>query len=824
MLKTTLTGKFRPALLLCLTGLLSFMAPNAPARQSDRSDAGDPPTRVARISYLDGSVSLQPGGEGDWGSAALNRPLTIGDKLWTDKDSRAELQTGVVSIHLGSMTALSFLNLDQNITQMRLAEGSINFRVKEIREGDVYEVDTPNLAFNIREAGAFRIDVNENGESTGITVIRGEGQVTASGKTYDIQAGQRGAFNGTDDVQSTIAQAPPQDGLDQWAYDRDLREQDSVSARYVPPETPGTADLDNNGTWSEEPDYGHVWYPSEVPNDWAPYSNGYWSYVGPWGWTWVDYAPWGFAPFHYGRWSYIGSRWGWCPGPIVGPAIYGPAFVGFLGGGFGFGVGWFPLGFGEPFNPWFRCGRGFVERINVRNTFIRNRGIFNSGNFHNFNYAYARNARAVTAASRGEFTGGRAINRGSARLTDASLRSARVTNDLRLSPGRQSSFGAASARGNVARPPMSVQNRSVMARTAPARGASEMRVRTINTSGLTPGRAGNFSPTTGSNRSPNNGGAFTRQNDLSRNRPPSAAGNDMRMQNSSPNRVSSQRVTNGTHTWEAQGSSTDRGRGPQGFGSSNSSNNNSNNARISERTNRQDRPPGAGSGAPANYGGSRSNGATDRPAYSGGNRSYQPLSAPRLRTIAATASRTSALRSSSAPSRSYSAPNRSYPAPSRSYSAPQGSYSAPSRSYSAPQRSYSAPSRSYSAPQRSYSAPSAPSRSYSAPSRSSGGGVALLAAAVEEAVLAAEEAAGHPMVVAAVGRIDKKFSTSITGPPLCKKAGLFLCSLYPPPIANATPQLAASLVFNNSCSPGQFFFRQTQYGSVPVLPVEDATV
>ncbi|HXJ04149.1 MAG TPA: DUF6600 domain-containing protein [Candidatus Acidoferrum sp.] len=719
MSKTTFTGKFRLALLLCLTGLLSLLAPNAPARQSEQTDAGDPPTRVARISYLDGSVSIQPGGEGDWGGAVLNRPMTIGDKLWTDKDSRAELQTGVVSIHLGSMTALSFLNLDQNITQMRLAEGSVNFRIKEIREGDVYEVDTPNLAFTIREAGAFRIDVNENGDSTGITVIRGAGQVTASGKTYDLEPGQRGVFDGTDDVQSTIAQAPPADGLDQWANDRDLREQDSISAQYVPPDTPGTADLDNNGTWSEEPDYGHVWYPSDVPDDWAPYSDGNWSYVGPWGWTWVDYEPWGFAPFHYGRWSYIGGRWGWCPGPIFGPAIYGPAFVGFVGGGFGFDVGWFPLGYGEPFNPWFRCGRGFVERINVRNTFIRNRGIFTGGNFHNFNYAYARNARAVTASSRGDFTGGRRINRGAAHLTDASLRGARVTNDLRLSPGRQSSFGAASARGNIARPPMSVQNRSVMARTAPARGASDMRVRTINTNRLTPGRAGNFSPTAGLNRSPNNGGAFTRQNDLSRNRPPSAAGNDVRMQNSSPNRVSSQRVTNGTHTWEAQGSSTDRGRGPQGFGSSNSSNNISNNARITERTNRQDRPPGAGSGASANYGGSRSNGPANRPAYSGGNRSFEP---PQRTAPSNNRGYSPQERSNSAPARSYSAPNRSYPAPSRSYSAPQGSYSAPSRSYSAPSRSYSAPQRNYSAPSRSYSAPqrnySAPSRSYSAPQRS----------------------------------------------------------------------------------------------------------
>lgn len=228
MLKTELYGKLRIGLLLSLAGLLCFSAPLVRAGQADpgqpdpgqsaQGDASDPPTSVARISYVDGSVSIQPGGTGDWGSAPLNRPMTIGDKLWTDKDSRAELQTGVVSIHLGSMTALSFLNLDQAITQMRVAEGAINFRVREIREGDVNEVDTPNAVFNVTQAGAFRIDVNENGDSTGVTVIRGEGQVTAGGKTYDLQAGQRGVFDGTDNnVQSTIAQAPPPDGLDQWA-------------------------------------------------------------------------------------------------------------------------------------------------------------------------------------------------------------------------------------------------------------------------------------------------------------------------------------------------------------------------------------------------------------------------------------------------------------------------------------------------------------------------------------------------------------------------------------------------------------------------------
>src|SRR5712692_6464434 len=190
-MKPNLTGKRLLALIFMLACLLFLMTPVIRAQAQENianvtpqdngemapsaDDSQDPPSRVARLSYMDGSVSMQPGGAGDWGSAAKNRPVTIGDKLWTDKDSRIELQAGQASIHLGSMTALSFLNLDENVIQMRLAEGSMNFRVRELRQGDLYEVDAPNLAFTVKQAGAFRIDVNENGDFARVTVIRGEG-------------------------------------------------------------------------------------------------------------------------------------------------------------------------------------------------------------------------------------------------------------------------------------------------------------------------------------------------------------------------------------------------------------------------------------------------------------------------------------------------------------------------------------------------------------------------------------------------------------------------------------------------------------------------
>ena len=726
-MKTTSSIKSSLSLLLCLSGLLFLAVPKA------RADEGDPPARVARISSVDGSVSMQPGGSGDWGAAARNRTVTIGDKIWSDKDSRAELQAGQASIHLGGMTSLSFLNLDENIIQMRLAEGSINFRVRELRQGDVYEVDAPNLAFTVKQAGAFRIDVNENGDSSRVTAMRGEGEATAGGKTYEIHAGERAEFNGAENPEYSVSQAPGPDGLDSWALERDKHEDDSVSARYVSRDVPGYSDLDDNGTWREEPDYGPVWYPSHVDVGWAPYSVGYWNWVGPWGWSWVDTEPWGFAPFHYGRWNYFGGGWGWCPGAIFERPIFGPAFVGFFGGGgfgfgFGGGIGWFPLGFGEPFFPGFRCSRAFINNINFRNTRINNVNILNSRNMHNFNFVNAHNPNAVTGASRNAFVNGQAINRGATHVTAASLKGAQMSNRASFTPSKQSFVGAANARANVAKPPSAIQNRSVMARTAPSSAASHMPVRTINTSRLSVGRTGNAPMNSATNHSltgtasqrgvspnapagagrsttmSNNEAMSARQRQLSSNRPPSAMQNMSRTPSNTGGGNMPQRAANGTHTWAAQGNVTDRGQGPQGFGRSNGP---AVGSTQTARTNQSNRPPWA-RGSQAGAAGSSSQGTpsfhSNRAPSSSGNRSYAPPQ------------RTSPSYSNRAPS---SSGNRSYAPPSRSYSTPQRGNSAPSRSYSAPQHGNSAPSRSYSAPSRSYSAPS---RSYGGAGSSGRGG------------------------------------------------------------------------------------------------------
>src|SRR5262245_28681184 len=133
---SSLRSRLAAALVLCLSFGLAHAQSGPPL------DA-DPPDRVARLSFLQGDVSLQPAGEEEWASAAVNRPLTTGDKLWTDKDARAEVQVGPAAVRLGGDTGFSFLNVDDNTIQMRLTAGVANVRVRALDGSDQIEIDTP---------------------------------------------------------------------------------------------------------------------------------------------------------------------------------------------------------------------------------------------------------------------------------------------------------------------------------------------------------------------------------------------------------------------------------------------------------------------------------------------------------------------------------------------------------------------------------------------------------------------------------------------------------------------------------------------------------
>ena len=142
----------------------------------------DPPSRAVRLSYMAGTVTFQPQGEEtDWVPADVNRPLTNGDKLWVEQGGRTELQTVNSVVRLNGHTNFSFLTVEGDTTQIQLSLGSMLIRLKSLDENETYEVDTPQVAFTLLRPGIYRIEVNEAGDTTVITVRGGDGETTADG-------------------------------------------------------------------------------------------------------------------------------------------------------------------------------------------------------------------------------------------------------------------------------------------------------------------------------------------------------------------------------------------------------------------------------------------------------------------------------------------------------------------------------------------------------------------------------------------------------------------------------------------------------------------
>jgi len=452
------------------------------AQDDNENTADDPPARVARINYTQGSVSFQPGGEGDWVDAVPNRPLTTGDNLWADQNSRVELHAGSTSIRLSSETSLTFLQLDDNVMQLRLAQGSALVRVRHFDDDDTVEIDTPNLAFMVQRPGEYRVDVDPDGKTTIVNVYGGRGEAIGSGNNYTILANQRATFSGDQDEQLTydIDTLPSPDDFTRWAFDRDHREDQSQSANYVSPEMTGYEDLDDNGNWSYDGNYGPVWIPVNVPMGWAPYRYGHWVWVAPWGWTWVDDAPWGFAPFHYGRWFVIRGRWGWVPGPVKARLVYAPALVAFVGGGGGFhfsasfgggaGVAWFPLGPGEVFVPSYHVSHNYVNRVNVTNTIVDNVKVNSVYNSYTSNHAFSNriayiNQANVTAVSRDTFVNARPVAHNVVMVQPREIADAPIGHLSGADPIHGSVMGAGKPTSFA--PPRTVINRIVVAEHAP---------------------------------------------------------------------------------------------------------------------------------------------------------------------------------------------------------------------------------------------------------------------------------------------------------------------------------------------------------------------
>ena len=439
----------------------------------------DPPGRVARLSYLSGVVSFKAAGTDDWTPAVLNRPLTTGDELWTDRDSRAELDSGNAFVRLDERTSAGILNLDDQAAQIKVSEGVVQVHLRRLDEQDEFEIDAPQAAISLLRTGDYRFEVDEDGASTTVIARTGQAEVTAPGQAFTVRAAQQARIQSTEQVTYEITPAPPTDRFDSFCEIRDRRAEKLESLQYVSPYVIGVDDLDQYGTWRTYPDYGPMWFPRTVTMDWAPYRFGHWVWIEPWGWTWIDDAPWGFAPFHYGRWVIVNRVWGWVPGPPRIRAIYAPALVVFVGGGpglryyfgvgAGLGVAWFPLGPREIYIPPYRASRLYVTNVNISHTVVVNRTNIWKTDVARQRYVNRGVNGAVTAVPEDVFAGARPVGRSAVGVSPQEAAAGHIGGSAPpAAPTRRSVAAVPDGARPVPRPPDAATRRQVTVRRTPA--------------------------------------------------------------------------------------------------------------------------------------------------------------------------------------------------------------------------------------------------------------------------------------------------------------------------------------------------------------------
>ncbi|MEW6236911.1 MAG: DUF6600 domain-containing protein [Candidatus Omnitrophota bacterium] len=396
-----LTGRFFLFLLvmltlICLTGCASTVTTAAPAHYvaiaapPAPQPAPAPPDdgvalRTARISYIEGPVTMQRMADEDWTNAEINTPLMAGDKIFSGAGARVEIQLEDETVlRLGDNTYLEFKILDDGLGRIGIVKGVLAVHANRVSyERPPLEIISSYFASSIPVHAIVRYDVDEKGPAR-IQVRRGEVNVEKSDKSsLAVRRDEQLIVSSPNSADFKIAALSPEDDFDRWSDMRDAAIAASQTRQYVSTRVAGYSDLDAYGDWVVVKDYGRVWRPRVVATNWAPYRDGRWVWRDPYGWIWVSYEPWGWVPYHYGRWVYTSDYdWCWVPTDVVyvvhrphRPLWY-PAMVSFayahhgryfslsFGGGYYDGpcVGWFPLGPYDPFYPWYSFRASYVHR------------------------------------------------------------------------------------------------------------------------------------------------------------------------------------------------------------------------------------------------------------------------------------------------------------------------------------------------------------------------------------------------------------------------------------------------------------------------------
>ena len=315
----------------------------AAAPSQDPKDVKYTNESIARLSFIEGKAFVQRASDLGYEEAALNMPISEGDRIGTT-DGRAEIHFGKGNyIRLDGETKLDVLNLPKKedaITRLRVWSGNVYLVVGTLKKEKTIELHTADSSFYVLDRGIYRVNVREN-RDTEIEVFEGLIEVAGEGGSTLLKSSQRLEISeGHLDSKPASFIAVANDGFDKFNESRNSVTGREYAKTYLPEELSDfEAELDENGEWMYLAPYGNVWVPGGIDDDWRPYYNGRWTWLPLSGWTWWPYEPWGWSTFHYGRWHWgLDIGWYWIP-----MNMWGPAWVNWWWDDFYYG--WAPLSY-----------------------------------------------------------------------------------------------------------------------------------------------------------------------------------------------------------------------------------------------------------------------------------------------------------------------------------------------------------------------------------------------------------------------------------------------------------------------------------------------
>ncbi len=322
----------------CLAALLTAMAGFAQTYSH---------ARIVRLSFVEGTVTVERPDVSEWSSAPVNTPIQEGFKLSTAEKSFAEVEfENASTTRIGQLSLLEFTQLALSpsggkLNRLTLYQGYATFNAIPESE-DIYELKAGDATFTTYGKTRFRVDLDEG--VTRVEVFKGSVEVASPSGSGTLAKNAVLELRPATQEPFKVSQGITKDEWDEWVDQRETAEtalrnrpqpggytNDVNSLRY------GWNDLSNYGNWSYLAGTGYGWFPY-AGSGWGPYSNGRWCWYPGFGYTWISGEPWGWLPYHYGQWvSVPNSGWCWIPGNL---GAWSPALVTwYQGPGW---IGWSP--------------------------------------------------------------------------------------------------------------------------------------------------------------------------------------------------------------------------------------------------------------------------------------------------------------------------------------------------------------------------------------------------------------------------------------------------------------------------------------------------